>query len=281
MLTVIYDVRLPRILAAVLVGAGLSLSGAAFQGIFRNPLVSPYVLGVSSGAGFGAALGIMLSLNIFLIQAMAFFCGLTAVGLAVWLSSLYRRPSEIVMVLAGMIIGSFFSSLISFIKYIADPYEALPAIVFWLMGSFASVRAGDLLLLAPIIVIASVILLLLRWKVNVLSLGDEEAEVLGVDSKKTKGIIIVCVTFISGAAVSLCGIIGWVGLVVPHVARMSVGPDHRWVLPVSCLIGAIYLLIIDDVARTLTGAEIPLGILTGMIGAPFFAYLLTRKEVGW
>jgi len=281
MQTVVMDVRLPRIIAAILVGAGLSISGAAFQGIFRNPLVSPYILGVSSGAGFGAALWIMLSLNVFMVQIMAFSCGLAAVGLAVWLSSMYKRPSEIVMVLAGMIVGAFFSSLISFIKYIADPYEALPAIVFWLMGSFASVRMQDLVLLAPIILIGSAVLLLLRWKINILSLGDEEAEVLGVDSKKIKGIIIVCVTFISGAAVSLCGIVGWVGLVIPHVARMFVGPDHRFVLPVSLVIGAIYLLLIDDVARTLTSTEIPLGILTGMIGAPFFGYLLTRKDVGW
>jgi len=279
--TVIFDVRLPRIIAAMLVGAGLSISGASFQGVFRNPLVSPYILGVSSGAGFGAALGILLSANFIVVQGMAFIFGLISVGLACWLSSLYRRSSEIVMVLAGMIVGAFFSSLISLVQYIADPYEALPAIVFWLMGSFATVTANDLIILGPIFIIASTILLLLRWRINVLSLGDEEAETLGVDIKKIKGIIIVCVTLISAASVSMCGIIGWVGLVVPHVARMLVGPDHRSVLPVSFLIGATYLLIIDDIARTLTSAEIPLGILTALIGAPFFAYLLTRKEVGW
>lgn len=281
MRTVIFDVRLPRILAAMLVGAGLSISGASFQGVFRNPLVSPYILGVSSGAGFGAGLGILLSMNVIVIQSMAFIFGLVAVGLACWLSSLYRRASEIVMVLAGMIVGAFFSSLISLVQYIADPYEALPAIVFWLMGSFSTVTMQDLIVLAPVIIIASVILLLLRWRINVLSLGDEEAETLGVDIKTIKGTIIICVTLISAASVSLCGIIGWVGLVVPHVARMFVGPDHRWLLPVSFVIGATYLLLIDDVARSLTSAEIPLGILTGLIGAPFFAYLLTRKDVGW
>jgi iron complex transport system permease protein len=185
------------------------------------------------------------------------------------------------MVLAGMIVGAFFSSLISLVQYIADPYEALPAIVFWLMGSFSTVTMQDLTVLAPVIIIASAVLLLLRWRINVLSLGDEEAETLGVDIKKIKGTIIICVTLISAASVSLCGIIGWVGLVVPHVARMFVGPDHRWVLPVSFVIGATYLLLVDDVARSLTSAEIPLGILTGLIGAPFFAYLLTRKNVGW
>ena len=281
MQTVIFDVRLPRILAALLVGAGLSVSGAAFQGVFRNPLVSPFILGVSTGAGFGAGLAILLAMNVIVIQGMAFLFGLVAVGLACWLASLYRRSSEIVMVLAGMIVGAFFSSLISLVQYIADPYEALPAIVFWLMGSFSTVTMQDLTVLAPVIIIASAVLLLLRWRINVLSLGDEEAETLGVDIKKIKGTIIICVTLISAASVSLCGIIGWVGLVVPHVARMFVGPDHRWVLPVSFVIGATYLLLVDDVARSLTSAEIPLGILTGLIGAPFFAYLLTRKNVGW
>ncbi|MFA5002421.1 MAG: iron ABC transporter permease [Methanolinea sp.] len=281
MQTVLFDVRLPRIIAAILVGAGLSIAGASFQGVFRNPLVSPYILGVSSGAGFGAGLGILISASMIVVQGMAFAFGIIAVGLACWLSSLYRRSSEIVMVLAGMIVGAFFSSLISLVQYLADPYEALPAIVFWLMGSFSTVMVKDLIILGPVIIIASIILLLLRWRINVLSLGDEEAEALGVDIRKIKGSIIVCVTLISAASVSLCGIIGWVGLVVPHVARMFVGPDHRWLLPISFVIGATYLLVVDDFARTLTSAEIPLGILTALIGAPFFAFLLTRKEVGW
>lgn len=279
--TVIFNVRLPRIFAAMLVGAGLSISGSAFQGMFRNPLVSPYILGVSSGAGCGAALGILFSFNSFTIQAMAFVFGVIAVGLAWWLSSMYPRPSEIVMVLTGMIVGAFFSSIISLIQYVADPYEALPAIIFWLMGSFATVSGEDLIIIGPVIIISSILLLLMRWRVNVLSLGDEEAQALGVDIKRIKAVIIVCVTLITAASVSLCGIVGWVGLVVPHVARMFVGPDHRWLLPVSFVIGATYLVIIDDIARTITSGEIPLGILTALIGAPFFAYLLTRKGACW
>jgi len=278
---VIFDVRLPRVIAAMLVGAGLAISGAAFQGLFRNPLVSPYILGVSAGAGFGAALAILLSRTVIIIQLWAFVFGLMSVGIAYGISRVHRQPSDVVLVLAGVIVGAFFTALISFIKYIADPYEKLPAIVFWLMGSFAAVNTRQLLTLVLPIVAAIIVLLLIRWRINSLSLGDEEAESLGVNTRRLKAVVIVCATLITAASVALCGIIGWVGLVIPHVGRMLVGPDHARLLPICLLLGGVYLLMVDNLARTLTTAEIPVGILTAIIGAPFFAYLLCRRDVGW
>jgi iron complex transport system permease protein len=278
---VVWHVRLVRVLAAMLVGAGLSVSGASFQGLFRNPLVSPYILGVSAGAGFGAALGILFSKSILVIQLWAFLCGLGSVALSYGISRLYKQPSEIVLVLAGTIVGAFFTALISFIKYIADPYEKLPAIVFWLMGSFASVSYALLLPAVLPLVIPMVILLVIRWRINVLSLGEEEARSLGVETGRLKAIIVLCATLITSSAVAICGIIGWVGLIIPHIARMLVGPDHGKMIPVSLWLGAVYLVLIDDIARNMSAAEIPIGILTALIGAPFFAYLLTRRKTGW
>ncbi|RPI79055.1 MAG: iron ABC transporter permease [Desulfobacteraceae bacterium] len=278
---VVIHVRLVRILAAMLVGAGLSVSGASFQGLFRNPLVSPYILGVSAGAGFGAALGILFSKSILIIQLWAFLCGLGSVALSYGISRLYKQPSEIVLVLAGTIVGAFFTALISFIKYIADPYEKLPAIVFWLMGSFASTSYALLLPALLPMLIPMAILLVIRWRINVLSLGDEEARSLGLDTGRLKVVVVLCATLITSSAVAICGIIGWVGLIIPHIARMLVGPDHGKMIPVSLWIGAVYLVLIDDVARSISAAEIPIGILTALIGAPFFAYLLTRRKTGW
>lgn len=279
--SVVFDVRIPRIIAAILVGAGLSVSGASFQGIFRNPLVSPYILGVSTGAGFGASLAILLFDNSFVVQVSAFAFGIFAVLLTWGLSRMYRMPSVTVLVLAGIIVGSLFSALVSLVKYLADPYEKLPQIVFWLMGSFATVRLPDLVVAGPLIIGCSLVLIVVRWQINALSLGDDEAKALGVDTRVMKVVIIGAATMIAASAVSIAGIIGWVGLVVPHIARMLVGPDHRKVLPTSFFIGGMYLLLVDDVARTLTAAEIPIGILTAVVGAPFFAYVLSRQEVGW
>lgn len=278
---VIYQIRLPRLIAAVLVGAGLSIAGAAYQGLFKNPLVSPDILGVASGAGFGAALAILLSWNLAMIQVSAFCFGILAVTITYLLSRFYRTTPTLILVLSGIIVAAFFTALISLTKYVADPYEKLPAITFWLMGSLASVRYSDLLMVIPFFLIATGILLLIRWRINLLAVGDDEARALGIDTKKMGQVIILCSTLITASAVCIAGIIGWVGLVVPHLGRMLVGPDYTRLLPACLLLGACYMLVIDDLARMLTNAEIPLGILTAIVGAPFFAYLLSRKSVGW
>jgi len=279
--TIVLNIRLPRIIAAMLIGAGLSLSGASFQGLFRNPLVSPHILGVASGAGFGAALGILISGSGILVQALAFAFGIIAVGVTYLLARTYRSTPTLVLILAGIIVGSFFSAMISLTKYAADPYDKLPAIVFWLMGSLSSVEVSDIFWVAPLMLICMGILLLIRWRINLLAMGDDEAKALGVNTRQMSQVIIITATIITATAVCISGIIGWVGLVVPHIARMIVGPDYRKILPVSLVIGASYLLIVDDIARTLMAAEIPLGILTAVIGAPVFAYLLRYRNVGW
>ena len=280
--TVILQIRLPRVLMAMLVGAGLSISGASFQGLFRNPLVSPAILGVSAGAGFGACLGIlMFGGQPIAIKLLAFVFGILAVIGAYMISKLKTGSSLLMLVLAGVIVGAFFTALIGLMQYVADPEEQLPAMVFWLMGSLAGASYRELLWGAPLIVIGSSILLLLRWRINVLSLGEEEAQSLGINTQWLRWIIIVAATFVTAAAVAMTGMVGWVGLVIPHVGRMLVGPNHKVLLPASISIGAMYLLIIDNVARTATAAEIPLSILTAVIGAPFFAYLLRRTGGRW
>ena len=279
--SVVFQIRIPRILMAMLVGAGLSISGAAFQGLFGNPLVSPHVLGVSAGAGFGAALGILLSGQVFLIQILAIIFGITAVVLTYLMSSQKTKTSLFMLVLSGVITQAFFTALISLIKYVADPEEKLPTIVYWLMGSLSGISYSDLMVGIPMIVSGIVVLILMRWRINVLSLDEEEARALGINVERSRWIIIIASTLITAASVSLCGIVGWVGLVIPHIGRMIVGPDHRVLLPVTCSIGAAYLLLIDDLARTATAAEIPLSILTAIIGAPFFAYLLRKTGGKW
>ena len=279
--TVIFRIRLPRVVAAMLVGGGLSIAGASFQGLFRNPLVSPDILGVSAGAGFGAALGILLSGNPMVIQVSAFVFGIVAVSVAYCIGRTVGRGSTLVLVLGGIIVGSLFSAFISLTKYVADPYDTLPAIVFWLMGSLSAVSNTDIIAIAPPILIGSLCLFLVRWRINLLAVGEEEARALGVDTKWMTMVLVIASTVVTASAVCISGIIGWVGLVVPHIGRMLVGPDFRKLIPVSAVLGASFLLIVDDIARTLTAAEIPLGILTALVGAPFFAYLLTRKKVGW
>lgn len=278
---VVIRIRLPRALMAMMVGAGLSVSGAAFQGMFNNPLVSPYLLGVSSGAGFGAALAIIFSGSAALIQVSSFLFGTLAVAVTYMISRVYKTTPLLMLVLSGVIVSSLFMSLISLMKFIADPDEKLPTIVFWIMGSFGSTRLEDLPGTFIPIAAGTAGLLLVRWRINLMSMGDKEARAMGTRVELLKVIIIVCTTLISAAAVSVCGIIGWVGLVIPHICRMWVGPDHRVLLPVTLLAGSSYLLIIDNVARTLTASEIPLGILTAIIGAPFFAYLLRRSKGAW
>lgn len=280
--SVVMTLRFPRILMCMLVGAGLSMSGAALQGMFGNPLVSPQILGVSAGAGFGAALAILISSSVFLIQSMAVLFGIGAVILTYAISRIKGGNSSVYMlVLAGVITSAFFEALISTIKFVADPFSKLPTITYWLMGSMASVTWDDLLIVAPIIGFGIVGLLIMRWRLNVLSLDDDEARSMGININKSRIIVITACTLITAAAVSVCGIVGWVGLVIPHICRIIVGSNHKNLLPACLSVGAVYLLLIDNLARSLVSTEIPLSILTALVGAPFFAYLLKHSGGQW
>jgi iron complex transport system permease protein len=281
--TALVNVRLPRVLAAMMVGAALAVSGAAYQGIFKNPMVSPDLLGASAGAGFGVALGVLLGLSVMAVQLLAFSMGLLAVFITVTISLRVGRGQDMVliMVLAGILVGSVFMAFIATIKYMADPYEKLPVITFWLMGGLSAVNAKDVAMVAMPVAVGLVPLVLLRWKLNVLSLGDEEARALGVDSTRIRLAAIVCATMMTAVAVSISGMIGWVGLVVPHLARLAIGPNYKSLLPASALLGALYLLLIDDFVRCIASVELPLGVLTALVGAPFFILLLMRLKKGW
>lgn len=279
--TIVLQIRLPRAIMAMCVGAGLSISGAAYQGMFRNPLVSTDILGVTAASGFGAAVALLLSRNALELQLIAFLFGLAGVALTYRLARIYQTTPVLMLVLSGVVVAAFFSALLSGAKYVADPESKLPAITYWLLGSLNAASVKGLTVAVPPIAAGSVGLLLVRWKLNVLAMGDEEARSLGIETEWLKGIVIVCTTLITAAAVSACGIVGWVGLVIPHVGRMLVGPDHRLLLPATLSIGASYLLFIDDIARTATAGEIPLGILTAIVGAPFFGYLLRRTRGTW
>lgn len=274
-------IRLPRAIAAVLIGSTLALSGASFQALFRNPLVSSQILGVASGAGFGAALALLLSDDLLLVHLSAFGFGILAVLLSYAVSKAYKETPVLTLVLAGMVVGALFSALTSLIKYVADPYDRLPSIVFWLMGGLSGISFKEIILSFIPIIVPCMILLMIRWRLNVLSLGEEEAEALGVDVNKMRILVIGCCTLMTSAAVSIAGVIGWIGLVIPHVGRMLVGPDHKTLIPVSLSIGASFLLVVDCVAKMISTAEIPLGILTSLIGAPFFFFLLRRGFLGW
>jgi iron complex transport system permease protein len=279
--TIVLQIRLPRSIMAMFVGAGLAASGAAYQGMFRNPLVSPDILGVTAAAGFGAALALLLSRNPLELQIIAFAFGLVGVALTYLLARIYRTTPVLMLVLSGVVVAAFFSALLSGAKYVADPESKLPAITYWLLGSLNGASTRSLAMALPPIIVGGVGLMFVRWQLNVLAMGDEEARSLGIRTELLKGIVIACTTLITAASVSVCGIVGWVGLVVPHLGRMLVGPDHRTLLPATLSIGATYLLFIDGVARTAVATEIPLGILTAMIGAPFFAYLLRRTRGSW
>jgi iron complex transport system permease protein len=280
--TVLFDIRLPRVCAAAVVGAAIAAAGAAYQTLFRNPLVSPDILGVSTGAGLGAVLGIFLSLPVAAIQLSAFMVGLATVGLVYAIASLVQgREPILVLVLAGVVVGSLAGAAISLLKILADPYDQLPAIVFWLLGSFSAVRKNEVWTAVPLVVIGLVPLVLLRWRINVLSLGDEEAKALGVEAGRLRLFVVAAATLITASVVAVSGVIGWVGLVIPHIARMAVGPSFDRLLPTSAMLGANYLLIVDTLARTMARAEVPIGILTAIIGAPFFLWLLARGRDGW
>ncbi|QTL97127.1 iron chelate uptake ABC transporter family permease subunit [Iocasia frigidifontis] len=281
--TVIFNIRLPRIIVAVLVGMALATSGTAYQGMFKNPMVSPSILGVSAGAGFGAAVAILLSLDIVGIQIFAFLFGILAVSLAFSISRLVSKDNNVslILVLSGMIVSTLFSSLISLTKYVADPDDKLPAITFWLMGSFSSVGFKDVCTIIGPILLGLISLYLLSWKLNILSFGEEEAQSVGVNTNRLRMIVILSSTLITASAISVSGLIGWVGLIVPHLARMIVGSDHRVLIPTSMLMGGMYLLVVDDLARSIISIEIPIGILTSLIGAPFFVWLLLKSRRGW
>ena len=280
--TVLYQVRLPRIAAAMLTGAALAAAGATYQGLFRNPLVSPDVLGVSTGAGLGAVLGIFLGLPVLLIQLMGFAAGLATVALVWAVTSAVRgQDAVLVLVLTGVVVGALAGAGISLLKVLADPYDQLPAMTFWLLGSLAAITLQDSFAAAPLVLLGMVPLVLLRWRINLMALGDEEALALGVDAPRLRRLLVVAATLMTSAVVAIAGVVGWVGLVVPHLARLLVGPDFRLLLPASALLGAAYLLAVDTLARTISAVEIPLGILTALLGAPFFLWLLATGRRAW
>ena len=278
---VVMTVRLPRIILALLIGAGLSISGASFQGMFANPLVSADILGVAAGAGFGASIGILLFGNGYVTQGLALIFGLAAIGFTYVIGGVGKRMPIFILVLAGVVTSALFNALISLTKFVADPEEKLPAITYWLMGSLGTASYRDLYTAGPIIVVGIIILLAVRWRINLLTLPDDEAKSLGISVTALKWTVIAGATLCTAAAVAIAGIVGWVGLIIPHIARMMVGSNNERVLPVSLALGGAYLLIIDTLARTLTAAEIPLSILTAIVGAPFFAYLLRKTGGSW
>jgi iron complex transport system permease protein len=280
--TVVLQIRGPRVIAALLVGAALAAAGAAYQNLFRNPLVSPDILGVSSGAAVGAVLGIFMSLGIVAIQSMAFAGGLAAVGMVYMVARTVRGHDPLlVLVLAGVVLGSLLGACVALMKYLADPYNQLPAITFWLLGSLAAVDPRDLWVAGPLLLAGLLPLWLLRWRINVLSLDDEEARALGVETRHIRLIVIIGATLMTSAAVAISGVIGWIGLVIPHFARLITGPDFSRLLPVSILLGAGFLVAVDTLARTIANIEVPLGVLTAFIGTPLFLWQLATARRGW
>lgn len=280
--TVVLRVRGPRVLAALAVGAALAAAGATYQGLFRNPLVSPDILGVSAGAALGAVLGIYLSLGVVAIQALAFVMGLAAVAVVYGIGAALRRHEPVlILVLAGVVVGMLLGSCVSLIKYLADPFNQLPAITFWLFGGLSGVSAADVGAVLPAVLLGLLPLHLLRWRMNVMTLPEDEARALGIDTKRTRLLVVAAATLMTAAVVSISGGVGWVGLVVPHVARLLVGPDFGRLLPGSMLLGAGFLVGVDTLARTLAGIEIPLGVLTAFIGTPLFIWLLATSRRGW
>jgi iron complex transport system permease protein len=280
--TVVLQVRGPRVLAALLVGAALAAAGTAYQGMFRNPLVSPDILGVSTGAALGAVLGIFLSSSILVTQLLAFAGGLVAVGLVYGVGSRLRGHDPLLaLVLTGVVIGTLLGSAIALLKVLADPYNQLPAITFWLLGSLASISPKDLAVAAPLALLGLAPMLLLRWRMNLLALPDDEARALGVDTLRLRTLVVACATLMTASVVAISGIIGWVGLLIPHAARLLVGPDFGRLLPLAMLLGAGFLLAVDTLCRTLATIEVPPGVLTALIGTPFFLWLFAFARRTW
>lgn len=275
---VVVLVRLPRVLLALLVGGGLAIAGAALQATFRNPLVSPEIIGVSAGASLGGALALLLGLGSLLLVTNAFLFGMLALGVLFAVTVTREGTPMLMLVLGGVVTGSFFAALVSVVTYVADPYTELPAIVFWLLGSVATATFAKVGIAVVPIVAGTVAVLLLRWRINVLSLGDEDATALGLRPALLRWVVLCAAALIVAGAVAVSGVVSWVGLVIPHLARMWVGPDHRVLLPVSFALGAAYLIVVDTLARSITGGEVPLGVLTALIGAPVFLLLLRRNR---
>ena len=275
---VVMGLRFPRVLASILVGGSLAASGSVYQGIFRNPLVSPDFLGVSSGACIGAAIAILMALGSAFIQLFAFIGGIVAVVLTLSIPRLLRSNSNIILVLSGIIVGGLMSSIMGYIKYVADPETQLAAITYWEMGSFSYIRLNALLLITPTIIVPFLVLLRISWWIDVLSLGENEAKNLGANVGRLRVLAIICATLLTASSVCISGTIRWVGLVLPHFGRMIVGPNNTRLLPTTFLIGGIFMLLVDTATRTIGPFEMPISILTGLIGAPFYAWLLYRQR---
>lgn len=278
---VIFNLRLPRLLMVILVGAALACAGASYQGMFKNPLVSPDLLGASAGASLGACLMMLIDMPNIAIQLGAFLGGLAAVGMAVWLNRLVKYDPILGLVLGGILVSTLFQSGMSIVKFLADSTDKLPTITFWLMGSFASVNSDDLLLAAIPMFLGFVLLLFSGWRLNVLSFGDEEARSMGVNTRRTRLVVILASTLLTATSVAVAGIVGWIGLVIPHLARAIVGPNYKVLLPTSMLIGGSYLLLVDNFARLMASVEIPIGILTAVLGVPFFVVIFRHNMRGW
>lgn len=276
---VIFNIRLPRILLALLVGAGLSVAGCAFQSLFSNPLATPDTLGVASGASFGAALGLLWNFNLIGVQILALICGIAAVFIT-WLSGTGKGSGMNTIILSGIMIGSLFSALVSLVKFLADTESQLPAITYWLMGSLNSAGYGSLAYGAPPIILGILVLYLLRWRMNILPLPEDEAKSTGTNLRLLRALTILCATLITASCVSMCGQVGWVGLLIPHICRMKFGNNHMALIPASVSVGAVFMVLVDTAARSATAAEIPISILTAIIGAPFFIILM-RRTGGW
>lgn len=273
----LFNIRMPRILLGILVGAALPTAGVCYQGIFRNPMVSPDLLGASSGAAFGAVLAILGGASFFGISISAFFFALFTVWIVCMVGKHAKGNPVLGLVLSGIMVSSVFTSATSFLKLVADPDQELPAITYWLMGSLAGAKKSDVVFALIPIIVGMIPLFMLRWKMNLLTLGEDEARTMGVDVRKIRGIVIACATLITAASISVSGMIGWVGLVIPHFARMLVGCDYRKLLPASVIMGSTFMLIVDNIARLAATSEIPIGILTSFVGAPFFLYLIMRE----
>lgn len=282
MATALMNIRLPRILVVMLVGATLAVAGASYQGMFKNPLVSPDILGASAGASFGACLALLFDMSNSMVQLFAFIGAMVAVGGAVWMNKMVNKYDALLgLVLGGMLVTTLFQSFTSLVKFMADANDKLPAITFWLMGSFSRINQADLAVIVAPMLAGFVLLMLERWKLNVLSFGEEEARSLGVNTGRVRLIVIFASTLIVACSVAVAGIVGWVGLVIPHLARSIVGPNYKVLLPTSMFIGAGYLLIVDDLCRLMASTEIPIGILTAIIGVPFFIFIFRHNIKGW
>lgn len=275
---VVFSIRLPRVLLSCMVGCCLAAAGASYQGVFQNPMASPDVLGASSGAALGAALAILFRAGPAAVTASAFAFSLMCVGLVILVSNRARGKKVLGLILSGIMISSLFSSGTSFVKLAADPGDQLPAITFWLMGSLSGAKMSDVLFALAPMAMGCAALLALKWRVNVLTLGDEEARTMGVHAGRLRLWVILASTLVTAASVAVSGMIGWVGLVIPHVARRVVGSNYRYLMPASMMLGALFLLMVDTLCRSLLATEIPLGILTSLAGAPFFIYLMTRES---